>query len=187
MTLTFGGQLIAAKPAATTTEHARIDATTTSPVLLFLRIVALNLDARRELREAVVALREIDVAALDDPALADHPRRAAMLRLYGDRCEAERLATTRLMELNVALEREWAALPVDVKHRFGLTFLVGEIDPDASILLRLWSEEVGLARLVPFPDRWAVPNAISHKALDTGIEIRDYSAAEVMNAPEAPF
>ena len=181
MTLTFNGKPIAAKPAPNVPEPE-----IHSPVLLFLRIVALNLDARRELADVVRRRRTLETK-LADPALADHPKRPAAERRLAQREEEERLATTRLIELNVALEREWEALPADVKRRFALTDIIGEPDPQASILVRLWGDDCTLSRMEPFPADWTVPNEISHKALDTGIETRDYSAAEVMNAPCATF
>ena len=68
-------------------------------VLLFVRMLALTFEARRRLRLAVDALREIDLDALNDPALADHPRRPAMVHEYEARKEAERLAAHRGLRL----------------------------------------------------------------------------------------
>lgn len=182
-TLTFGGKPITAPQA---TQPALPTETPGADVLVVFRLIALNLEARRELVWAIEAAREIDVDALNDPALADHPRRPAMLRLYEDRCRDERLAVLKLAELNVSLARQWGQIQTSDKNRYALTELVGA-DPEQDPLLVLWSDTCGLAKLVPFPDGWAVPLDLSHRVLDPSIEVREHTAEELFHAPSPPF
>lgn len=186
--LTFGGKPVAGTRAAPGTAKRvdKIDKDAGGRVVLFMRLVAMALEARHQLVAAVEALREIDVEALQDPALQDHPRRPAMEQLYRDCLEAEHLAVIRLAEANVSLSRQWATIQTTDKNRYALTELIGA-DPDQDPLMVLWSDTCGLAKLVPFPAGWVVPHDISHRAFDPSMEIRDFTAEELFHAPSPPF
>lgn len=193
--LTFGGTPIPGtrampqrqQPSAPDAAIAAPDMHMPDRVTLFLALIGMALEARRELQNAVDDLREIDIDALNDPALMDHPRRPAMLQ-HLEACEAaERDATRRVIETNVNLQRTWERIDPADKHRYGLTFIVGEMDPVMNILGDLWCDDRGLALLVPWPDGWAVPHALEHRCFDTTTGMRTYTIEEVMRREHAPF
>lgn len=155
-------------------------------IRIFLFTLARNLAVRRDLATAVRRLRTLD-RKLADPALADHPDRANAVRRRERREQEEYQLTTRLIECNVQLERCWEAIGAAEKHRYGLTYLVGEPDPEMPILGTLWRDDVGLAQLVPFPDDWSTSHELSHRAFDTTTAPRIYTIQEVMNHESAPF
>lgn len=181
MVLTLGGKPIEATPIPPT-----VDPQAGDRIALFMRLVAMNLDARRELVDVVRRLRKLE-ARLADPALMHHPRRPTAERRLPERQEAERLATIKLAELNVSLARQWNTIRSEEKNRYGLTYLIGEQDPDTDILMRLWADDRGLAKLVPFPEQWSVPHDISHKAFDPSTDVREYSREELLNSPVPSF
>lgn len=172
--LKMGGKAVRSKPLP-----QMVDPDEPDRIVLFMRLVAMNCEARRDLANAVRRLRKLE-AQLADPALMDHPKRPAATRRLPQRQEDERAATTRLMETNVSLERQWHTIPASQKHKFGLTFIVGESDPQANILGALWCEDRGLARLVPFPDGWSPPQDISHRAFDTTIGVIEHDMRKAL-------
>lgn len=158
----------------------------TDAVLMAYCLIALNLQARREL--ALVARRRMKLERdLDDPALAGHPKRPRAERLHAQRSEEERAATIRLAELNAALAQQWAEISAADKNRYALTDIIAA-DPEQDIGLVLWCDDRGLARLAPFPNGWAVPADISHRVLDSPEAGKtSYTREELLNAPAAPF
>lgn len=181
MVLTLNGAPIQPKPAP-----APLDREAPDRVVLFMRLVALNLEARRDLAEAVRRRRKLE-GKLADPANRDHPGRPAAERKLERREADERQAAVRLIETNVSLSRCWDTIAPDDKAKYALTFLVGESDPAMPVLQTLYRDDVGLARLVPFPEGWAVPHSLAHLSLDDGPSIRTYTYDEILNAEYPPF
>lgn len=181
------GLLLNGKSVETQTKliPAKPDAAATERIAIFMRLVALNLEARDELAEVVRKRRKLE-ADLENPALRDHPKRPAATRRLPKRQEEERQAVIALAELNTELARHWDTIPVGDKNKYGLTRIVGA-DPEAAIGLTLWCDDRGLALLVPFPEVWSVPSDIAHRALDPTAEVREYTAEELFHAPGAPF
>lgn len=134
-------------------------------VLAFFRLVALVFERRRHLLYTVARRRKLE-AQLADPALAEHPKRPQAERRLAERWDAERLAVIALAENHAQLATAWDALAAEDKSRYALYTLIGEPDPAMQIDITLWRDDVGLSRLVPFPDDWSVPHDIAHKALD---------------------
>ena len=156
-------------------------------VLTFLRLVALVFERRRHLLYVVERRRTLE-AQLADPALADHPKRAAAERRLAERHDAERLATIALAEDQVRLASLWDALTPADKNRYGLTTLIGEPDPGYQIDLVLWADDRGLSRLVPFPDNWVPAHDIAHRALDPERHgVREYTRDEIFYSDVAGF
>lgn len=181
MSLTLNGKPIVGSPVATPLDREAPDR-----IVLFMRLVALNLEARRDLAEVVRRRRKLE-GKLADPDLADHPGRPAALRKLELRIAQELYAATRLIQGNVSLSRQWDQIASDDKQRYALTFLVGEPDPATSILQRLYCDDRGLALLVPFPDGWAIPHELAHLSLDDGPSVRTYTREEIETGEYAPF
>lgn len=184
MALTIGGTAVS--PPSTPSASSSGTSDSNDDILMFLRLVALSLEARGELANAVCRRRALE-AKLDDPGLADHPKRSTAARRLPQRIEDECQACIALMQRNAALARQWDALAATEKHRFGLTFLIGEPDPDMPIIQTLWCSDRGLALLVPFPERWAVPISLSHRVFEIDIDVREYTIQEVMRSEQCPF
>ena len=156
-------------------------------VLVFLRLMALVFARRRHLAYTVERRRTLE-AQLADPALADHPKRAAAERRLAQRIDAERLATIALAEDQCRLAIQWDALAAEDINRYGLTTLVGEPDPAMQIDITLWRDDLGISRLVPFPDDWAPPHSIAHRALDPERHgIREYTRDDIFHSDVASF
>lgn len=190
MPLTFGGKPIAgtrALPGTAQPRPAALDPEAPDRIVLFMRLVAINLEARRDLADVVAQLREIDVDALNDPALAEHPRRPAMVEELAGRERDEYQAAVRLIQTNASLSRQWRQIAPDEKHRYALTFLVGESDPEMPIMQTLYCDDRGLARLVPFPEGWAIPHTLAPASLDDSTEIRTYDLDELLQTEYPSF
>jgi len=167
---------------------AKPDAAATERIAIFMRLVALNLEARRELAEAVRRLRKLE-GDLANPELRDHPRRPEATRRLPKREAEERDAVIKLAEANTQLARCWETIPPADKNKFALTTVIGA-DPEASIDMVLWTDDRGLALIVPFPEDWSVPHDIAHRAFDPeGPASRKsfYTRQELLTAEYAPF
>lgn len=184
MALTIGGMAVSTPSTPSASSSGTSDSN--DDILMFLRLVALSLEARGELADAVCRRRAME-AKLDDPALSDHPKRSTAVRRLPQRLEQERQACIAVMQRNAAMARQWDALAASEKHRYGLTFLVGESDPQMPIIQSLWCEDRGLALLAPFPEAWTVPHEISHRVFEIDTDVREYTMQEVMHNEFAPF
>lgn len=155
-------------------------------VVLFMRLVAMNLEAREQLAYIVERRTKLE-AQLADPALANHPKRPQAERRFERLQGEERDVVLRIAEINFSLAHQWDKLRPEDRNRYGLTKLIAA-DPEQDIGLVLWCDDRGLARLAPFPDGWAVPADISHRVLESP-EVGEaiYTREELLNAPSAPF
>ncbi len=184
MALTIGGTAISPPSVPSASSSGTHDSN--DGILMFFHLIARSLETRHALVDAVGRRRALD-AKLNDPALAGHPKRATAARRLPQRMEQERQACIAVMQRNAALARQWDVLAASEKHRYGLTFLVGESDPQMPIIQALWCDDRGLALLAPFPERWTVPHGISHRVFEIDTDVREYTIQEVMRNEFAPF
>lgn len=181
MALTLNGAPVTATPLP-----AVVEPEPPHRVLLFLQVVAMACEARRDLADAVRRCRNLE-RKLADPVLADHPDRPRGEAKLARQRDLERDATRRVIETNVNLQRTWDRIDAADKHRYALTFIVGQTDPAMNILGDLWCDDRGLALLVPWPDGWAVPHGLEHRCFDTSTRMRSYTIEEVMRREYASF
>ena len=116
-----------------------------------------------------------------DPLRCRHAARLRILRALRRRGGDERLLAWRDGDA-------WHPLAAEDINRYGLTTLVGEPDPAMQIDITLWRDDLGISRLVPFPDDWAPPHSIAHRALDPERHgIREYTRDDIFHSDVAGF
>ncbi len=159
----------------------------TRDVAMILFTIEQLVQARERLALCIAATREINVAALNDPALADHPQREQMADLYEERAQDERNAWIQGIEIGNQLGASWSRLTTQDRNRYGIARLIGADPAQDTLIFTVWNSGTVIAWLAPLPEPWSIPTDLAHMVGREPGAVTTWRVEDLMHEPACSF